>query len=131
MLFVDDGEAEPVESHGFLDEGVRPHGEMRLSGGDRGKASPLLPRRQTSREQRHRHGKVAEKGRNRAGMLLRQNLGGGHQRRLEARVDGTQRGEERYDRLSGADVTLDESVHRAGRGHILPDFAKDPYLGAG
>ena len=64
-------------------------------------------------------------------VLARQHLGRGHDRRLVAGVDRHQRRVQCDERLAGADVTLQQDVHRVRPRHRRPDLAHRPSLGVG
>ncbi len=64
-------------------------------------------------------------------MLLGQDLGRRHHRRLIAGLDRGEHGQCGHDRLAGADVALEQPVHRVGRGHVGADLRPHPLLGAG
>jgi len=64
-------------------------------------------------------------------MLLRQQLGGRHQRRLGTGFHRPQRGGGGDDRFTGADIALQQPQHRPGPSQISPNFLQNPPLGAG
>src|SRR3954453_21199470 len=64
-------------------------------------------------------------------MLLGQELGGSHQRRLITVLDRQQRREQRHDRLAAADVALEQPMHAVWAGHVHPDLANRSRLGSG
>ena len=51
-------------------------------------------------------------------MLLGEDLGGRHDRRLPAVLDRLQRGERRDDGLAAADVALQQALHRVRLGEV-------------
>ena len=61
-------------------------------------------------------------------MLLREQLRGGHERGLAPARHRRQRGERRDHRFPGADVALQEPVHRAVPREVGPDLPRGPAL---
>ena len=59
-----------------------------------------------------------EQGANRVGVLLGEHLGRHHERTLSTPVDGGQQGRDRDDRLTRADVALEQAVHRVRRAEV-------------
>ena len=68
--------------------------------------------------------------RERALVLLRQQLRGGHDRRLATRLDRLQHGERGDDGLSAAHIPLEEPVHRCGAAHVAFDVGPGAALAA-
>ena len=64
-------------------------------------------------------------------MLAGEDLGRGHHRGLAAGLDGGEHGEERDQRLAGADVALEEAVHPGRGGHVGGDLGDGAGLGVG
>ena len=62
-------------------------------------------------------------------VLLGQNLGGHHQGRLKSRFHGQQDGGNSHDRFAGADIALQQSVHRIFRGQASADLGDHFFLG--
>ncbi len=67
-------------------------------------------------------GEVTEQGGDRAQVLLGEHLGGREQRRLTARVDDPQHRAERDQGLAGADLALQQAVHRVRLGQVGGDL---------
>ncbi len=142
VLLVDDDEPELGEADLVLDERVGAHddaGRPRLH-----VQQCLAPGRRAERpgEQRDARGVVgrvelpgaaerAEQGAQRAGVLGGQHLGGRQHRRLRTGVDDLQHRPQRDDGLAGADVALDEPVHRVGTGQVGGDLGPDRLLARG
>ena len=106
MLLIDDGEAEPPEAHPLLDERV---GADRQAGGVRGEGRGGRTARRGPLAPGHQHGGDPERGEergDRARMLLREQLGRGHERDLKPVLHRDERGADGDDRLPGADVAL-------------------------
>jgi hypothetical protein len=64
-------------------------------------------------------------------MLLRQNLCRRHQRRLRSGLDGEQHCCDSHDRFPGANVALQQTVHRRCHLQIVLHFVEDPLLRTG
>ena len=63
-------------------------------------------------------------------MLLGEHLGRREQRRLAARVDDAQHRAQRDERLAGADLALEQPVHRVRLGEVELDLRADLALAA-
>ena len=130
MLLVDDDQAEVGEAHVLLDEGVGSDDDPRGTAGcveQRGLASG---RRKRAGEQRDPSADVAatqaaglpegtEQRLDRPGMLRGEHLGGCKQRGLPARVDDLQHRPQRDDRLAGADLALQQPMHRVRARQVI------------
>ena len=64
-------------------------------------------------------------------MLLGEHLGRRHQRSLVPALHGGEQGGDGDDRLAGADVALQQPVHRVGSRQVGVDLADHPLLGGG
>ncbi len=64
-------------------------------------------------------------------VLLGQQLGRRHQRRLVVVLDRQQHREQRHDRLAGADIAHEQPVHPFGGGHVGGDLQDRPFLVGG
>ena len=62
-------------------------------------------------------------------MLLGEDLGGRHERRLMPALDRSEHGRDRHHRLARPDVALEEAVHRDGSRQIAEDLLQDAPLG--
>ena len=131
MLLVHHDQAEPPEANALLDEGMgaddAADGALRRRGDQRGSRLAL----HRIGEERHLHPERPEQPAERQQMLLGEDLGRRHERRLIARFDRRQHGQRGDDRLARADVTLEQAIHRVRLRHVGPDLAPDPLLGAG
>ena len=76
-------------------------------------------------------GEVAEHGRDRALVLLGEHLGRGEQRCLAAGVDHLEHRAERDDRLAGADLALQQPVHRVALAELGGDLLPHAALAVG
>ena len=121
MLLVHHREAESLERDGLLHERVGADDAADLPRRDRRAPrrplAPLQPRRQ----QRHADAERLEQPAEGREMLLGENLGGRHDRRLVAGLHRRAHGERRHHGLARADVALQQPVHRVRRGHVAPD----------
>ena len=70
------------------------------------------------------------KRRDRRQMLARQDFGRRHQCRLAAGLDRARHGQQRDDRLAGADIALQKPQHAFGIGEIGIDFGEREFLAA-
>jgi hypothetical protein len=123
VLLIDHHHAELREGHPVLDQRVRAHHDPRGTGGRVEQRLLAGPRGQRAGEQRDAGGllrgaqlarptEVAEQRAQRAGVLHGEHLGGRQQRRLPAGVDGLQHRPQRHHGLAGADLPLQQPVHR-------------------
>ena len=130
VLLVDDGQAQPVEHHLGFNQRVGPHQNVhlsRLQGLQNLTSRTALHR---SRQKFHAHGHVSKHLPQPFEVLLGQNLGGRHDRRLEPVVFGQQRGQQRNHRFAAAHVALKQAVHVAAGVQIGPNLPQHPLLGA-
>ena len=130
VLLVDDHEPETTELDRLLDEGVGADRAADLAPGQRGAPGRPLPRLQRGGQQRDGHAERLEELAEGHEVLFGQDLGGGHDRRLVARLDRGQDGERGHDRLARSDIALKEPMHRVRRRHVASDLVPDPLLGA-
>ena len=77
------------------------------------------------------HPERPEQSAQRQQMLLREDLGRRHERRLIARFDRRQHRQRGHDRLARADIPLEQAIHRVRLRHVRPDLAPHPLLGTG
>jgi hypothetical protein len=131
VLLVHHHQAETVEAHAVLDEGV---------GADHELGRPLLDAQQRGAalggahppgEELYLHGERAHERAQGAEVLLRQDLRRRHQRPLVAVLHRAEEREERHHGLTGAHVALEQAVHAPGRPHVVADLPQDAALGAG
>ncbi len=123
MLLVDDGEAEALEPHVVLDQRVGADREARDAGLDRFARRDLLLLLQAAREPRDRHAQRPDPFGELSKVLLGQDLGGRHQHRLVAGIDGLQRGDGGHHRFAAAHVALQQPLHRMRSHEIGFDLA--------
>ena len=128
VLLVDHDQAQVAEPDVLLQQGVGPDDDAGVAGEHVGQR--LTPGRDAGRPgeqddpgrglrpaQPARLAQWAEHGADRAVVLLGQDLGGGQQRGLAARVDDLEHGPDRDHGLARADLALQQPVHgeRAGQ----------------
>ena len=75
-----------------------------------------------SRQERHPEARRLEQPGDVHEVLLGQNLGRRHERDLQIVFHRDERGEQRDDRLAGADVALQQPVHRLRQLHVFDDL---------
>ena len=131
VLLIDDDEAEPLEVHIFLNQGVGANGNHRLPAFEGGASHAALLRLHTAGQQ---HGANAEGGQHladAAGVLLGQDFGRGHDRALEAVERGQEKRGGRDRRFAGADIALQEAAHGAILRQIAANLHDDALLSLG
>ena len=115
----------------LLHERVRADDEHRLAGRQALRDRLALARREAAGEQNRLDAERREQRAHRPRVLLGEQLGRRHDRRLIAVLDREQRREQRDDRLSAADVALQQAVHAAVAHHVGDDLANGAHLRAG
>ena len=131
VLLVDDGEGEIAEDHVRLEQRVRADDDVDVAAGEAlqhllARAALLAPREQADAQ-------AGLLGQRRDGfeMLAGEHFRRRHQRRLRAGLHRDGHGEQRDDRLAGADVALQQPQHAARRAHVGLDLAHGLALGVG
>ena len=122
MLLVDDRDGEVGELHFSLDERVRPHGDADVARGDELMGGPPLARREARGEQGDADAELSAERLDRQEVLLRERLRRRHQRSLAPSLDRPQQRVERDRRLPGADVPLEQPLHRRREGEVGVDL---------
>ncbi len=123
VLLVDDHQAEVSELHPVFEQGMRADDDPGATGGGlQQRFAPASgahrasqqgqPRGMLSAAELTRHAERPEHAGDRPVVLLRQHLGRCEQGCLAGGVDYLQHGPQRDDRLAGADLTLQQPVHR-------------------
>ena len=133
VLLVDDGEARAAPNAvRLLHQRVRADDQQRRAGS--------ASRAATSRRAFARRLPVTSTGAMPSGsssrvivprMLLGEQLGRRHDRRLDSRSPSRAAREQRHDRLAAADVALQQPVHAALAAHVGDDLAQRARLRAG
>ena len=132
VLFVDDHEGEVEEVDVVLQQRVGADHDAGVAADDVEQGAAALGGRLAAGEQRNpgavlgtsQHaalGEVAEHGGDGAVVLGREHLGRGEQRGLAAGVDGGEHRAQRDHGLAGADLTLQQPVHRHVATQLLGD----------
>ena len=88
-----------------------------------------LSRTQAAREQADFDTERLDEFTNAPRVLLRENLGGGHEHRLSLALHRQHHGKDRDRRLPRTDISLKHPVHTSIRLHVRVDLAKCPRLG--
>ena len=136
VLLVDDDQAEVGELDGVLEQRVgadddagvaaddveqrRAPGRGRLRAGEQ-----RDPGAEVGAAEQAALGQRAEHRGDRAVVLLGEHLGRGEQRGLPAGVDDGEHRPQRDDRLAGADLALQQPVHRVLAGQVGGDLGRD------
>ena len=128
VLLVHDREPEPPVLDALLDERVGADDTRDLARRERRAPGRPLAGRQRRRQEADRDAEGLQELAEGHQVLLGQDLGRRHHRRLVPRLHGGEDGERRDDRLAGADVALEEPVHGARRGHVAADLVPHPLL---
>ncbi len=106
VLLIDHHHSQPVELDAFLNQRMRPHGEVNLPLGDRLSNLPLLLRRASRTDQRNFEPQWTEHPLQALLVLLSENFGRRHGRHLVA-IEQDNRGRGgRHRRLARSDVAL-------------------------
>ena len=119
VLLVDHCQAEVLELDRLLEQRV---------GADHDRQPPVAELQQQVAPRRARHGAGEQPDGaggqpfQRAEVLLGQHLRRRHQRGLRAGLHRAQHGQQRHQRLAGADVALQQPEHAARRGHVAVDL---------
>ena len=121
MLFVGDDETEIAEDDILADKRVRADDQLRLAGGDLFARRALLRGRLRAGQKQNLHAERPKERRERLRMLLGEDLGRRHERRLTAVLDSAVAGGGRDHRLAAADVALHQPVHHMAGGQIGED----------
>ena len=131
MLLVDHRETQAPERHGLLYQRMRAHDEAGAAPGEPLAHRRLFRGRHPAEQQLRPDVEGLEQARERGLVLLGEQLGRRHDRRLVAVLRGEQHREERHDRLAGPHVAHQQTVHPQGRRHVFGDLADGVPLVAG
>ena len=124
-------EAQLVERDGLLGQRVRADDEVDRAARELREHLAPLRRRERAGQRRDAKPRRVEQPANRQVVLVGQDLGRRHERDLQAVLHRDERREQRDDRLAGADVALQQPVHRLGALHVGDDFAQRRLLAVG
>ena len=123
VLFVDDGEAEIVELHPLLEDGVGADQDLDIAPGQRREFRVALRALVAARQDLHHHPGGFGEGLKAFEVLAGKDFRGGHEDPLPVVLDRRQEGEEGDEGFSGPHVALEETVHPVGGGHVGVDVA--------
>jgi hypothetical protein len=129
VLFVDDRQAQPVEPHGVLEQGVGADGDPGAAGGQGVQPFASLRRRIAAGQEDGGDARTLQHRRKALIMLTGENLGRGHQRRLQAAGRRVGHGQRRDRGLARADIALQQPSHLFARGHVEANFGQSLRLG--
>ena len=132
VLLVDHDQPEVEEGDRIAEEGVRPDDDARLPGHDVVQHAPLGRSGTAAGEQHDARGvrvgtqltalpQIPQQPRDGLVMLLGQHLGGCQEDRLTPRVDDRQHGPQRHQRLAGANLALQQPVHRGTLSELVEE----------
>ncbi len=122
VLLVDHDEAEAPELDGVLEERVRPDEHVDAAAGERVEDLRAGLALHAAGQELGAETRLAEDPEDRRKVLLGEDLGRRHERRLKAALGGEDRREDGDDRLPAPDVALEEPAHRAARAEVLADL---------
>ncbi len=128
VLLVGDGEAEVLELHPVLDEGVGADEDLDFAASQFGEYLLPLLALDAPGEVIHPDAQPFHQLADANEVLLRKDFGGRHHAGLVTVVERQQHGEQRHDGLSAAHVALHEAVHLDASTEVGPDFLDDPLL---
>ena len=128
VLFVDHGEREIAEHRAIEKERVRSHRDLAFARGEPRKCR--APRRgsEAAGQQFHAHVASRQESPDRHAVLLGEEFGGRHDRRLPAGCHRGQHPVERHRRLAAAHVTLEQAVHGDRASQVRGNLAARPGL---
>jgi hypothetical protein len=129
VLLVDDGQAEAGELHLVLDQGMGADRDRRLASADFCDRRILVLLFQAARQPGHFDAQRRQPGGELAVMLLGEDFGRRHQRRLVAGLDRVQHGQRRDDGLAAADIALQQALHRVRLREVGGNLAPGALLG--
>jgi hypothetical protein len=112
VLFVDHCGTEAREIDRVLDQRMRADRDRRLAAGNGRLHGALVAHLQAARQPGHADAQRFEPAGQLAVMLFGEDFGRRHERRLIAGLDRAQAGERRDHGLAGADVALQQALHR-------------------
>jgi hypothetical protein len=122
VLFVNGDEAEARELDLVFDERVRADDQLGFAGTNAFESGGFFGGLEAADEQLGAIAAGSENSARGKKVLDGENFRGRHQGGLTAVLDGDDRGLERDDRFSAADVALEEAVHGSGLFEVGGDF---------
>ena len=124
MLLVDYRERQRLEDDVLLDQRLRADHEIDVAAFDRRQQVTARRGGHPPRQQRDAIRPAIEGLDDRPVVLLGQDLGRRHERDLVVVLHRDDRRQERHDRLAGADIALQQALHRPAALHVGDDLGK-------
>ena len=122
MLLVDDRQPQRVEGRGLLHQRVRADDQVDLPRRDLARQVFPRRRRHAAGDELDAEARPGQQPSNRLRVLLGQDLGRRHEGGLQPVLHRQHGGQHRDDGLAGADIALQQAVHRLGALHVLADL---------
>ena len=132
VLLVGDDEGKVIVNYLLLNQGMGSDDDIRVVGGNLLVGDPLFLCRHRASEQDHLfvHTVLLKEFRHRLKVLSRENFRRHHESALVSVLTGCQECQNGDDRLTGANITLDQPVHDGTVLEVLQDFLQRPQLSA-
>ena len=128
LLLVDDRQPKPSEANPLLDKGVCANHDLGIAAFYFTNCrAPCLPI-PTAFQQDRREAERGEEPAHRKVVLLRQDLGGNHQRSLVAGPTRDHHGLQGHHRLATPDIPLNQTIHGQTACHVSRDFRRHALL---
>ena len=131
MLLIDHRQTQPMELHTVLKQGVGADHQRQTTARQPFQNRSSHTGRVTTRQQGAGHARLGKQRGQPLVVLAGQNVGGCHQGRLKAAVDGVRQHQRRHGRLARADIALEQPRHLLAMGQIAPDVRHRPLLRPG
>ena len=131
VLFVDDGQGQPVEADGVLEQGVGADGDLGVTRGEGGQLLAPLAIGVAAGQQDRAEAPAFQQRAQLLVMLARQDFGRGHQGGLETAGRRVSQGQGGDGGLAGAHIALQQTAHLLAAGQIAADFRHGLSLGVG
>ena len=131
VLLVDHHQSQPVEGSFFLEQGVGTHDDSRGPTRDTVPHGGLLRWTESADQEFGYDFQRSQEFPQRPGVLLGEQLCGGHEHSLAVILHRQQHGEQGNDRLARANVSHQQTVHPLRGRHVSSDFANHPPLPSG
>jgi hypothetical protein len=131
VLLVHDHQGQPVKGHVLLEQRVRTHHQVGLSGCDLRPARLPFPPPEASREEDRADAQGLQQPAEGEVVLLRQDFRGRHDRRLAPPLDRDHHRGCSHHGLSGAHLSLQQAVHGMRGMHVPCDLLDGSLLGPG
>ena len=131
VLLVDDGDGEVAKAHVLLDQRVCSDRDLHVARGDQLANVRVLPGADGAREERDPDAELGADALDREEVLLGEDLGRRHEGALPPGLDRPEQRRQRDDGLPGADVALQQPLHRRRAREIAVDLGDRPFLRLG